>query len=170
MNVRYTHVCVLKWKWQGGGSGYQSPQGVVAGGIHRSLSLSLSSFWVIILVLSRQEWDRQCWPSDEAPWPLEIHFHPAFISFPFSGSRQTALTPVHTQRLITAPWSILKNHLYPPITKKHQMWKTAKRGVLLFSSRWSINVDKNVGDATTKLKMTQISKRYFLLCHNWFLL
>lgn len=102
----------------------------------RYSSLSLSSLWVIILVLFRQEWDGQCWACDEAPWPLEIHFHPAFISFPFSASLHPTLTPMHTERLITEPWSILKD---PSLSANYEkappnMKNSSKRAPEHFSS------------------------------------
>lgn len=38
VSVRYIHMCVcVEERATGRGGGYQSPQGVVAGGIHRSL-------------------------------------------------------------------------------------------------------------------------------------
>lgn len=41
---------------------------------------------------------------DEAPWPLEIHFKPAFISFPFSPGPHSHPS---TKRVITEPRSLL---------------------------------------------------------------
>lgn len=105
VSVCSTFICMrAKAKSTGRGRGQRSPQGVVAGGIHRSLS----SHWVIILVLFRQEWDGLCRARDEAPWPLEIHFHPAFISFSFSAGLKPALAPVQPESVITKPWSILR--------------------------------------------------------------
>lgn len=56
VSVWYIHVYVCRSERDREELGHQSPQGVVAGGIHPSLS-SLS---VIILVLFRLEWDGQC--------------------------------------------------------------------------------------------------------------
>ena len=88
--------------------------------------------------------DGQSRARDEAPWPLEIHFHPAFISFPFSAGPQPTLTPVHTERLITQLWSILidsslSTNYSPKKYTKYGKQLQANTRELLFSGH--INVD-----------------------------
>lgn len=54
---------------------------------------------------------------DEAPWPLEIHFHPAFISFSFSVGLHPTLTPIQLESIITEPWSIL---IHPSLSTNYK--------------------------------------------------
>lgn len=79
------HVCVCECscrrKRQGGAwEGARRSPGCSS---RRFSSLSLLPLSDNSSVIQARGWDGQRHAGDEAPWPLEIHFHPAFISFPF---------------------------------------------------------------------------------------